>query len=86
MKKIKKLNLNKISIVSLKNSQILKGGNTLNDDKYTDFCTDTNIEDTCKSTGATRSAGSDGGETFGYIPPHTQTCSAVFTECELADI
>ncbi|WP_298416969.1 hypothetical protein [uncultured Kordia sp.] len=85
MKKIKKLSLNKVRIVSLKNSQTLKGGNTLNDDKYTDFCTNTNIEDTCKSTGATRSAGSDDSGS-GTFRAQTQTCSMVLTECELADM
>jgi natural product precursor len=83
MKKMKKLNLNKISIVSLRNLQTLRGGNTLDDDKYTDFCTNTNIEDTCKSTGRTDPLG---GGTFSVDPAATNACttiSNILTECEL---
>lgn len=86
MKKMKKLNLNKISIVSLRSIQTLKGGVTAIGCLNTNTCQDpsTSLDpDNCHSTGRTNPFG---GGTFASDPIATNTCSAVITECELGDM
>ncbi|WP_430411551.1 hypothetical protein [Kordia sp.] len=89
MKKKRKLDLNKVRVVSLRNLQILKGGaETDISCIQTDTIPDPTSYDVnaCGSTSNTYQGG-DGGGSFrsGTLPP-TQTCSAVLTECELADM
>jgi len=89
MKKMKKLNLNKIRVVSLRSLQTVNGGYTGTPCVDTHHCPDpptiTLDPDTCYSTSNTYQDG-DGGTFRSSGPPPTQACSAVLTECELADI
>ncbi|WP_046756305.1 hypothetical protein [Kordia jejudonensis] len=96
MKKMKKLNLNKVRIVSLKNLQSIHGGSTVcNPTGPTDptgslLCTaePTIGPGTCPSTGLTY-GGNDGGTLDAWSTQQTQTTqdvSKVLTECELAPI
>lgn len=86
MKKMKKLNLNKIRVVSLRNLQIVNGGHTGTPCTDTHTCPDptTTLDpDTCYSTGRTDPFG---GGTFSVNPGNTNACitiSNVLTECEL---
>ena len=89
MKKMKKLNLNKMRIVSLRNLQRLKGGNTAIGCLDTNICQDPSTSfdpDNCHSTGITH-GGNDGG-TFKSADggPETQNCSVIASICELADM
>ncbi|WP_046756306.1 hypothetical protein [Kordia jejudonensis] len=86
MKKMKKLNLNKISIVSLKNLNAIHGGNSGQGAPDTNTCQiqysmDPLID--CDSTGITY-GGNDDGSLQSAPLPQTQACSMVLTECELA--
>ncbi len=88
MKKMKKLNLNKISIVSLRNTQTLKGGTNLTTigvetNTCPANCTTSFVPTNCQSTGRTDPLG---GGTFSVNPGNTNACttiSNVLTECEL---
>lgn len=87
MKKMKKLNLNKIRIVSLRNLQTVNGGGATHTCQDTHACPDptTSLDpaDTCYSTGRTNPF--EGG-TFSVDPIGTNACnnvSLVLTECEL---
>ncbi|WP_298416966.1 hypothetical protein [uncultured Kordia sp.] len=89
MKKMKKLNLNKVRIVSLRNLQKINGGTNANPPTIISLQScDPNID--CESTGDTYSGGNngDGGRTFksGTENPQSHTCSMILTECELADM
>lgn len=87
MKKMKKLNLNKVRIVSLRNLQIIRGGGNTGDScRDTHACQDPTTSlnpDNCYSTGRTNPF--EGG-TFSVDPVGTNACndvSLVLTECEL---
>ncbi|WP_298416964.1 hypothetical protein [uncultured Kordia sp.] len=84
---MKKLNLNKVNIVSLKNIHTIKGGDTRLEDTYT--CQSCDPDTYCYSTGDTYANGgnTNDGRTFkSNSQPHTQNCSMILTECELADM
>jgi natural product precursor len=92
MKKMKKLNLNKMRIVSLRNLHTVRGGNTVANTCisqattgiHTDECPTTSIEPTnCESSGRTDTL--EGG-TFSAAPIETEYCSAVLTVCVIQDL
>ena len=85
MKKMKKLNLNKVRIVSLKNLQRLHGGGETDACPTSKYSVDPIVD--CNSTGPTH-GGNDGG-TFSVDPLGSNACdgnaSFILTECELRD-
>ncbi|WP_430411550.1 hypothetical protein [Kordia sp.] len=92
---MKKLNLNKVRIVSLRNLQLLNGGSSgclgasQGCNSAGDTCTQTISFDNdidCNSTSNTYQGGDGGGTFKSSGPPETQVCSQVLTECEIADI
>ena len=94
MKKMKKLNLNKVRIVSLKNLQSISGGSLNPDCVQTSpttslLCTaDPTLAATCPSTGPTY-GGNDGGTLKSAENPPGgggQPQSFILTECEIADM
>lgn len=89
MKKIRKLNLNKISIVSLRNANAIYGGDTLFCDTHgcTHGCDPQSTMPGCYtySTGPTVS---DGNRTFSEAPPPPPppVPSQAPNECQINDI